>query len=70
MIPIRSTTMRPGDRVIWLHSKKRSFVVGWRVQQIPAAIVRICRWRIGLKVLGTERIVNVSPDSVISEDDG
>ncbi len=61
--------MGPGDRVIWLYSKKRSFIVGWRVQRIPAVIVRVCRRRIRLKVLGTERIVNVSPENVISEGD-
>ncbi len=61
--------MKPGDRVIWLYSQKRSFIVGWRVQRVPAVIVRICRRRIRLKVLGTQKIVNVSPENVISEHD-
>ncbi len=68
---IASAEMKPGDRVIWLYSRKRSFVVGWRVQRVPGVVVRICKRRIRLKVLlpGTERLVNVSPDNVICEEE-
>ena len=64
--------MKPGDRVIWLYSMKRSFVTGWRVQRIPGVIVRICRRRIRLNVrlLGTEKVVNFNSDNVIREGDG
>lgn len=63
--------MKPGDRVIWLYSKKRSFVVGCRVQRVPGVIIRVCKRRIRLKVflLGTEKLVNVSPDNVICKED-
>ncbi len=63
--------MRPGDRVIWLYSKKRSFVTGWRVQRVPGVIVRVCRRRIRLKVRlpDREKLVNVSPDNVICEEE-
>ena len=63
--------MKPGDHVIWLYSKKRSFVVGWRLQRIPGVIIRICRRRIRLKVklLGVEKLVNVSPENVICNED-
>ena len=64
--------MKPGDHVIWLYSKKRSFVVGWRLQRIPGVIIRVCRRRIRLKVklLGVEKLVNVSPENVIRDTDG
>ncbi len=63
--------MKPGDRVIWLYSKKRSFVVGWRVQRIPGVVIRVCKQRIRLKVLmpDTEKVLNVRPENVISEDE-
>ncbi len=59
--------MKAGDRVIWLYSKKRSFVVGYGVQRIPGVIVRVCKRRIRLKVLmqGVEKEVNVSPENLI-----
>jgi len=62
--------MKPGDRVIWLYSRKRSFVVGCGVQRVPGVIIRVCKRRIRLKVLlpGTEKLVNVSPDNVICEE--
>jgi hypothetical protein len=64
--------VKPGDRVIWLYSKKRSFIVGRGVQRIPGVIIRVCRRRIKLKVLllGMEKLVNVNPDNVICEEDG
>jgi hypothetical protein len=67
-----SGQMKPGDRVIWLYSKKRSFVVGCGVQRVPGVIIRVCRRRIRLRVLllGPERLVNVNPDNVICEEDG
>ncbi len=63
--------MRPGDRVIWLYSKKRSFVTGWRVQRVPGVIVRVCKQRIRLKVQmpDTEKVINVRPENVFSEDE-
>ena len=63
--------MKPGDRVVWLRSPGRSFLTGWRVQRIPGVIVRVCRRRIRLKVrlLGTDKLVNVSPDNAICEED-
>ena len=66
------TQMKPGDRVVWLYSRKRSFVAGRGVQRVPGVIVRICRRRIRLRVrlLGAEKLVNVSPDNVICEEDG
>lgn len=68
---IRNCRMKEGDRVIWLYSKKRSFVVGCGVQRVPALVIRLCRRRIRLRVLllGSERLVNVSPDNVICEED-
>jgi hypothetical protein len=64
--------MKPGDRVIWLYSKKRSFVISCGVQRIPGVVMRVCKRQIRLKVLllGMEKVVNVSPDNVICEDDG
>lgn len=63
--------MKPGDHVIWLYSKKRSFVIGYGVQRIPGVIVRVCKRRIRLKVrlLDSEKVVNVSPENVICEKD-
>jgi hypothetical protein len=63
--------MKPGDHVIWLYSKKRSFVVGCRVQRVPGVVIRTCKRRIRLKVrlLGIERLVNVCPENVIFGDD-
>ena len=68
---IASTEMKPGDRVIWLYSKKRSFVVGFRVQRIPGLVVRVCKRRIWLKTQlpEMEKLVKVSPENVIFEDD-
>ena len=68
---IGSTQMKPGDRVIWLYSKKRSFVVGCGVQRVPGVIIRVCKRRIRLKVLlpGSERLVNVNPENVICSEE-
>jgi hypothetical protein len=72
MLRIASASMKPGDRVIWLYSKKRSFVVGCGVQRIPGVVVRLCKRRIRLKVklLDAEKLVNLNPDNVICEDEG
>jgi hypothetical protein len=61
--------MKPGERVVWLHSPKRSFLSGWRLERIPGEIVRICRRRIRIRVWfgGKERLVSVDPDNVIYE---
>ncbi len=63
--------MKPGDRVIWLYSKKRSIVVGYGVQRIPGEVIKVCQRRIRLKVLlpGKYKLVNVSPDNVICEEE-
>ena len=63
--------MKPGDRAVWLYSKKRSFVTGYGLQRIPGVIIRVCRRRIRLKVkvLGVEKLVNVSPENVICGSD-
>jgi hypothetical protein len=63
--------MKPGDRVIWLYSKKRSFLTGWRVQRVPGVIMRVCKRRIRLRVQlhGTEKLVNVNPENVICAED-
>jgi hypothetical protein len=42
--------VKPQDRVVWLYSKKRSFVVGCAVRRVPAVIVRVCKRRIMLRV--------------------
>jgi hypothetical protein len=61
--------MKPGERVIWLHSPRHSFVSGWRLQRIPGEIVRICRRRIQIRVLfrGKERLVSVDPENVLCD---
>ena len=67
-----STQLKPGDRVIWLYSKKRSFVVGCGVRRIPGEVIKVCsrRIRLNVRLLDTEILVNVSPDNVICEGDG
>jgi hypothetical protein len=63
--------MKPGDRVIWLYSRKRSFVVGCRVQRIPGEVVRVCKRRIRLRVVlpDAEKLVNVNPENVMFNED-
>ena len=63
--------MKPGDRVIWLHSPKRSFLTGWNVQPVPGVIVRVCRYRLRIRVnlRGREKIVNVDPENVLAADE-
>lgn len=64
--------MKPGDRVIWLHSPGRSFLTGWRLQRTPGVIERICRNRIRIRVRleGSEKVVNVRQDNVLTDEDG
>ena len=64
--------MKPGDRVIWLYSRKRSLVVGYGVQRVPAVIIKVCKRRVRLRVVltGKERLVNVNPDNVICNETG
>jgi hypothetical protein len=59
--------MKPSDRIIWLYSPGRSFLAGWRRQEVPAIIVRICSQRIRIRVQlgGREKIVSVDPEYVI-----
>jgi len=54
--------MKPGDRVIWLHSPERSFLTGWRVRSVPGVIVRV-------NLGGRERIVNIDPENVMTSDE-
>ena len=63
--------MKVGDRVLWLHSPRRSFLSGWRVQKVPGVIVRICRRciRIRVRLGGKEKVVNVDPENVILGED-
>ncbi len=71
MPEIARAEMKPGDRVIWLRSPGRSFLTGWRLQEIPGAIVRVCRRRITISVTqdGHSKTVNVDPENVICEDE-
>ena len=63
--------MKAGDRVIWLRSPGRSILSGWRVQKIPAVIMRVCRQRIKIRVrlAGCERLVIVDPENVLREEE-
>ncbi len=63
--------MKPGDRVIWLRSPGRSFLTGWRVRAIPGEVVRVCRHRIRIKVrlAGSEKLVTVDPENVLTTDE-
>ncbi len=63
--------MKPGDRVIWLRSPGRSFLTGWRVRAIPGKVVRVCRRRIRIKVrlAGSEKLVTVDPENVLTTDE-
>jgi hypothetical protein len=67
----QGAAMKPGDQVIWLYSKKRSFLTGWRLQRVPGVSERVCRARIRIRVrLGDkENVLNVVPENVISETD-
>jgi hypothetical protein len=63
--------LKSGDRIIWLYSKKRSFVTGWRLQRIPGVIERICRARIRIRVrLGEEeKVVSVAAENLVCDDE-
>ena len=63
--------MKPGDRVVWLYSPGRSFLSGWRMQEVPGVIVRVCRRRIRIRdrLGGGERLVSVDPENVIFRDE-
>ena len=60
----------PGDRVIWLRSPGRSFLTGWRVEEIPGIVVQICpqRIKITIQLDAREKTVNVDPDNLIIEE--
>ena len=62
--------MKAGDRVIWLRSRGRSILSGWRVQQIPGVITRVCpqRIRIRVRLAGCEKLVIVDPENVLREE--
>jgi hypothetical protein len=68
---IQSCRLKPGDRVIRLDSKKRSFLVGCSVQRIPAVIIRVCKRRTRLRVQlpGAGRLVSVHPDNILREEE-
>ena len=59
--------MKPGDCVIWLHSRGMSFLSGWRVAATSGVIVRIHpkRIRIAVKTGKGEKQMNVDPENVI-----
>ncbi len=63
--------MKPGDRVIWLHSPRRSFLTGWRLQRIPGVIEQVYQnfIRIRVRLEGREKLVNVRRDNVLSDED-
>ncbi len=63
--------MKPGDRVIWIRSPGHSILSGWKVQAVPAEIVRVCRRRVRIRVRlgGREKVVFVDPDNVIVSDE-
>lgn len=69
---IQNCEMKPGDRVTWLYSRKRPFMVGCGVERIPGVIVRVCKHRIRLRVTlhGKEKIVNVDPENVMALEEG
>ena len=62
---------KPIDRVIWRRSPGRSFLTGWGVQQVPAMVVQVCRRRIRIKVrlAGSEKLVTVDPENVLTTDE-
>ena len=59
--------LRPGDRVIWLRSPGRSILSRWKVEEIPGVVVRICRYRILIRVQieKKEKVVSVDPDNLL-----
>ena len=63
--------MKPGDHVIWLRSPGRSFLSGWRLQQVPGVVVRVGRRRIRISVRhgDNEQVVNVDPENVITDEE-
>lgn len=67
MLRIASTEIEPGDRVFWLRSLGRSFLRGWRVQEIPGIVVRVCARRIRIKVRfgKEEKLIFVDPENVL-----
>jgi hypothetical protein len=66
-----SYQMKPGDRVIWLRSPGRSFLSGWKLNEVPGVVVRVCRHRIRIRVrlAGSEKLVIVDPENVIGEEE-
>jgi hypothetical protein len=65
---IKHERMHPGGRVVWLRSPGRSFLTGWRVEEIPGTVVRVCIRRVKIRALrdARETTVNVEPDNLIS----
>ena len=63
-----SHDLQPGDRIIRLRSPGRSFLTGWKAEEIPGIVVRVFPRRIKIKVLlnAKEKTVIVDPDNVIS----
>jgi hypothetical protein len=61
--------LKPGDRVIWLRSPGRSFLSGYKVEEVPGIVERICRHRIRItvQIQGKKKAVFVDPDNVIFE---
>ncbi len=69
MAKMMSHVMQPGDCVIWLRSPGRSILSGWKVEEVPGVVVRICRHRIRIRVLmsGMEKIVSGDPDNLTTK---
>ncbi len=44
----------------------RSFIRGWRVEEITGEIIRVCKNRISIRVRlgGSENVLNVKPENV------
>jgi len=63
---LRITGLQPGDRVIWLRSPGRSILSGWKVEEIPGVVVRVCRRRIRIRVRmdGKQKVVSADPDNM------
>ena len=59
--------IQPGDHVVWFRSKGRSILGGWKIEEVPGIVERICKHRVRIKVQmdGKDRIVNVDPDNLI-----
>ena len=62
-----SYQIKPSNRIIWHRSPACSFLSDRGIQAIPAVIIRVYRYQIGIRIRldGNEKIVNVIPVNVI-----